>query len=229
MQNNVFIKNNIEKVIRGEYTDFLDPIERKTIIGLLNKKHISYQEFIPYKDATKTIICQSYPKVSLLKINSKIPLKHNEILGALFSHNIVPNKYGDIIIDDNQYIIILDSIKKYLLLNFKEIGNNHISLEEINLNEISNYEVKYEEKELVVSSLRLDNLVSHLTNKSRNGVDEMFKSKYILVNYLITNKKTYIVKDNDIISIRHYGKYLFKEIIKKTAKGHYIIKICKYK
>ena len=67
-----------------------------------------------------------------------------------------------------------------------------------------------------------------MTNTSRNNVDLMFKEKYVYVNY-INNKKTYIVKENDIIGIRKNGKYKFINVLKITNKNKYIIKLLKYK
>ena len=120
MECNLFIKNNIERIIRGEYSDFLDPYEYKKVVAALNKNNIKYNTFIPFEDAEKKIIYTlEFPKVSLLEIKTNSSLKHNEILGALFSHNISICKYGDIIVSDKYYIIVLDSIKKYLLYNLR--------------------------------------------------------------------------------------------------------------
>lgn len=63
MAANLFIKNNIEKIERGEYTDFLDPVEKQKIIVALNEKQISYQIFELFKGAEKTIIYTNiFPK-----------------------------------------------------------------------------------------------------------------------------------------------------------------------
>lgn len=230
MENSLFIKNNIEKISRGEYSDFLDPIERKKVINALNKTHITFFQFIPFKGAEKTIIySDTKPLVTVLKIKCKHKLKHNEILGSLFSHNISITKYGDIIISDSCYIIVLDCIKKYLLTHFNMVGKHKVELEEVSIELISDYEIEYEELNILVSSLRLDNVISSIINTSRKDTEGMFQDKYILVNYEVNTKKTYILKENDIISIRKFGKYVFKEILKKTAKGKYILKIYKYK
>lgn len=231
MENNSLIKNNIEKIIRGEYTDFLDPSEYIKIVSNLNKYNIKYKVFKPFDDCTKVIMYKDkYPEVSLIEIKTNEVLRHSDILGTLFAHNINISKYGDIIVRDNHYyIIVLDSIKKYLLINLDMISKNKVHLEEVPIDIISDYHFEYEELHILVSSLRLDNLVSRLTNSSRNQTDILFKDKYILVNYVVNNKKTYLIKEKDIISIRKYGKYLFDTIIKKTSKNKYILRILKYK
>lgn len=230
MENNLFIKNNYEKIIRGNYSEFLDPSEQKSLISLLNKNNIKYNIYEPFKDATKTIIyTKEFPKVSLLEIKAKNQLKHSDILGSLFSHNIALSKYGDIIICDKYYVIVLDSIKNYLLTNLTKVGKTNVSLLEVSSDLINDYQYEYEELTLLVSSLRLDNVVSCITNKSRAQVLDLFKDKYVLINYLIASKRTYLVKENDIISIRKHGKYLFKGIKKETNKKRLIVSIYKYK
>lgn len=231
MENKLTIKNNYEKILRGEYTDFLNPSEYLQVSAYLNKSHIKYQVFKPFNDCTKVIIYKDkLPDVSLLEIKTKEVLKHRDILGALFSHNINISKYGDIIVSDNNYyIIVLSSIKKYLLMHLNMISKNKVQVEEVSMELVSNYQLEYEELQILVSSLRLDNIVSSLINSSRHKTDILFKDKYILVNYLVNNKKTYLVKDKDIISIRGYGKYLLDTVLKRTAKDKYILRIYKYK
>ncbi len=230
MQSRIFIINQIEKVLRGDYTDFLDPNELNCVISVLNKKHIKYNILKLFSDSEKSIIyTANYPEITLLEIISENRLNHKDILGSLFSHNIKISKYGDIIITDKYYLPILDSIKSYMLSNYNKIGNNYIKLKEENINIISNYKYEYEEKELLVSSLRLDNIVSTLTNNSRTKTDELFKEKFVFVNYSNEHKKTYLLKENDIIGIRRNGKYKFIDIIKTTKTNKYIIKLLKYK
>ena len=57
----------------------------------------------------------------------------------------------------------------------------------------------------------------------------MIKDKLIRINYELLNKSSYIIKENDIISIRKYGKYRFIGIIKETKKDNYLIEVNKYK
>ena len=214
MEKNIFIKNNIEKLSRGEYTDFLDPLERKTIISKLNKLHLKYNEYIPFKGAEKTIIyTNTYPSISLIKIKCKSILKHNDILGCLFAHQINTTKYGDIIVGDNYYILILDSIKRYVLTNINKIGRYNVELEEVDLSIIDNYELAFDDYELLVSSLRLDSIVSSITGMSRKQVEEYLADKLVLVNYEIITKKTYIMHPGDVISVRRYGKYIYDDEI----------------
>lgn len=93
---------------------------------------------------------------------------------------------------------------------------------------LGNYERKYEEKEMIISSLRVDNIISGIIITSRKIALDKIKNKEVVVNYDVMNKNSYILKENDIFSIRRYGKYKFVGIVKSTKKNNYIVKYLKY-
>lgn len=230
MENKIFIVNQVERIKRGDYTDFLNPSEEHKVVSILNKYNIKYNILKLFEDSEKSIIyTNKYPDISLIEIISLNKLNHKDILGSLFSHNISIYKYGDIIINDKYYLPIMNSIKPYLLSNFDKIGKYNIKIKEVDIDIINNYHYDYEELQLLVSSLRIDNIVSTLCNCSRTQVDELFKDKNVFINYIPVNKKTYILHDNDIIGIRRNGKYKYIGVIKTTNKNKYIIKVLKYK
>ena len=229
MENKIFIQNQAEKVIKGAQTDFLDPNEKQSVIAILNKNHIKYQIFKLFDDAEKVIIYSfKEPDITLFEIKTDSILNHKDILGALFSHNIKISKYGDIIITDRYFIPILDSIKPYMISNFNMIGNNYIKLSEVSLDIIKDFKYSFKTVELLVSSLRIDNVISSIISTSRSQVDDYFKNKFVFVNYLPVLKKTYLLKENDIIGIRRNGKYRFNKIIKVNKKGKIVIELLKY-
>jgi RNA-binding protein YlmH len=152
------------------------------------------------------------------------------ILKELFNLGFKEDTFGDIIIDDNiAYIYIFSEIFTDIKYNF---NLNKISIKEIELIDkdyLSDYQVKYEELELLVSSLRIDNVISSITNDSRKSILERFKNKEIILNYDVVNKYSINLSPNDVFSIRKYGKYKYNGIIKNTKKDGYIISVSKYK
>ena len=230
MENKIFITNQIEKIDRGDYTDFLDPYEEHQIVSILNKRNKKYNILKLFNDCEKSIVYTTkYPSISLLEIVSNDILCHKDILGVLFSHNINICKYGDIVITDKYYLPVLDCIKPYIINNIDIIAKRRVKINEVDISIISDYHYNYEELELLVSSLRIDNIVSTITNLSRSNVEQLFLDKFIFINYLNNIKKTYTIKENDIIAIRKNGKYKYIGINKVTSKNKYIIKLLKYK
>lgn len=230
MENSFFITNMAEKVEKGSHTLFLNPNESRKVIGILNKKNIKYDIFYPYKHSEKIIIYKNRkPNVILLKILIKEEVKHSDILGTLFANQISPNQYGDIIVDkNNYYIMILDLLFPYFQTQFNKIGKYDIKIEKVDLNLIKNYEYDYETINCFSNSLRIDSVVASITSLSRSSVDEMFLKKDILLWYENV-KKIKVLKEGDILSIRKYGKYKINRILEKNRKGKIKIEIYKYK
>ena len=222
------IEKNVNKIIRGENTNFLDPQTLKNVISKL--KGYNYKIYMPYNESEKKILyVKDIPKIRLLEIVSYDKLAHRNILGSLMSLNIDNELFGDIIITNGHYyIMIVDSIYDYILSNFTMIGNFHIKLKEVDLNILDNYERKYQEIEFIVSSLRIDNVISSIIGTSREQIKEKFQNEQIVLNYDVCYKTDYTLKENDVFSIRKYGKYRYMGIIKDTKKGNYLIKCNKY-
>lgn len=222
------IKKNVDKLKNGYSTFFLDSSEAREVSKYFKKNE--FNVFRPYKDAEKVIFYkEKKPSVVLFKIITKEAFRHQDILGSIFSLNIDKCVFGDIIIDnDNYYFYLLESMKNYFLINFNKIKNSDIELEEIDIDILKDYERKYKELELIVKSPRIDIVVANLSNTSRSKVKEKFKNKEIILNYNLLTNPSYILKDNDVFSIRHFGKYKFIETINVTKKNNYVIKLYKY-
>ncbi len=223
------IEKNLNRLYRKEATFFLDPKEQLELAKKLKKE--PYQIYIPYPDSEKNIFyIKEEPKVILYEIKSKIPLEHREILGTLFSLNITSELFGDIVITNNHYYIyVLESIAPYIKNNLLLIKNSRIELIEVPLETLKEYHKEYETIEIIASSTRIDTVISRLIQTSRPNIIEKIKNKEIILNYDILKNNSYQLKENDIFSIRRYGKYQYIGIKKETKSKNYIIECKKYK
>lgn len=229
MKSDVYkINNAVEKIKTGKNTQFLDGRELKIVTGKLKKNE--YNVYYPYKDSEKVMLYTGkVPKVKLFKIYTVENIRHQDILGSLFALNIDSSYFGDIVLhNDYYYVFVSEDLALYIKDNLKMVGNKKVSLEEVDLSVLDNYERKYEEKEIIVSSLRIDNIISGIINTSRKVALDKIKNKEVIVNYDVMNKNSYILKENDIFSIRRYGKYKFVGIVKSTKKNNFIVRYLKY-
>lgn len=222
------IKRFLDKLNRGEATGFLDPLEYKIITSKLKKTQ--YQIYNVYPDADRKILyVNSVPSVKLFKVNVSGKLRHQDIMGALYSLNLDKNVFGDIIIDeDNYFFYVLDNMSFYVKNNLFMIGNSSITLEEVSLNVFNNYNRKYEVLNIVVPSLRIDAVISKIIGTSRKNILEIIKNKEVILNYSILKNESVLLKTGDIFSIRKYGKYKFSTVLKSTKKDNIIIEYFKY-
>ncbi len=207
------------------YTNFLNRKEFQIIKKQL--KSCEYNVYELYKESSKIILYnKKIPNIAILKIDCNNKLKHQSIMGTIYSLGLNDDVFGDIIYyEDSFYIFVLPIIKNYLIQNMIMVEKNKVNLREVDLNISLNFKINYEVKNYIVSSLRIDNIISSIIGDSRNGVLDKFKNKEIIINYNENIKPSYTLKENDIFSIRKYGKYKFKGIVKKSSL---IIEVLKY-
>lgn len=221
------VEKIVEKVLYSNSTNFVE-------IKYLNRvkkelKNVKYNIYEPFIGATKVILYNKMPNIKIYEIVSSNDLRHQDILGTLYSLNISDEMFGDVVIWNNRYfIIILSSIDNYIKSNLMSIRNSKVELIERDPYYLRNYKQEYEECIIIVPSIRVDVIVSKIINSSRSNALEKIKNGDIYLNYELLTKPTYMLKENDIFSIRKYGKYKFLGEINKTKKGSLVIKYLKY-
>lgn len=228
MRNNFFIENMVQKVSRGGSTSFLTLEESHQVLSILRKKKINHQIFKPFEECEKTIIYQNnFPKVNLYEILSKEPLKHSDILGALYPLQIDFHYFGDIIAGSKSYIYLLEDLENYIINTLTYVGKQKISFKRIDLDTLSTYQREYEEISYPIASPRIDLVFSKITHINRSKIYSFLHQKEIIVNENYISKSSYLLKEGDLFSIRKYGKYKVEEIIK--TKNNHRIYLKKYK
>ena len=229
MKNIYNIEKIIENLYRKGYTNFISPKELMEI-----KRKIPSQEYKIYelyKESQKVILYkEKLPEICLLKINNSENLKHQDIMGAIFSLGLKEDTFGDIIKYENNFYFYIDpTLKDFIIYNLTNIKSNNTTIEEADNKLSENFMQEYIKKEIIVSSLRIDNVISTLINTSRSDILLKFKNKEIIYNYKEITKPTYQLNIGDTFSIRRYGKYKYNGILKNTKKGGFIIEILQYK
>lgn len=242
--------NAVEKQNKIQYTDFLSPIELQTLKKALNI--IGYKNYMIYggvENAQRNIIIL-YPekleelftsnqfdynsilntiRISQVSSNSE-KLEHRQYLGGLIKLGLRREKIGDIIVkDEGADIVVLKEITKFIILNVHELTRfRNYNVEVVNIANTVKKEQEFDEMKIIISSLRLDNIVASLAKTSRGKAEEIIKDERVFINYESQQKNTKQIKENDIITIRGVGKYLIKEIAGNTKNGRYVVIVNKY-
>ena len=229
MKTNIF---NTEKVIESVYnhgsSNFITLKELMVIKSKTNKNEFKIYE--PYEECTKVILYKkTLPDIRLLKIEGN-NIRHQDVMGAIFSLGLKEDTFGDIVkYNDSFYIFVLPHLVEYITYNLPEIKNEHVTIKEVDLSISNSFKQEYIRKEYIVSSLRIDNVISTITNESRNMILDRFKNKEIILNFEEEIKPTRTLREGDTFSIRRFGKYKFNKTLKNTKKGGFIIEILMYK
>ena len=80
---------------------------------------------------------------------------------------------------------------------------------------------EFEEYNIIVTSLRLDNFVAELANCSRTRASEIISEGRVFVNSINEFKDSKKIEINNIITVRGKGKFIFDDILNTTKKGRY--------
>lgn len=237
----------VEKQNKVQNTQFLSPVELQILKKVLNA--ISYKNYTIYGGTEtaqrKIIILYPHKLEELFQTNrfdfntictciriSNVTenLEHKQYLGGLIKLGVKREKIGDIIVYNNGADIIVDKdISKFLLTNLQQLTRfKNCSIDIINLSDIIIKEQEYKDFKIIVSSLRLDNIIAELAKTSRNKACEILKQERVFVNYENEVKNTKIVKSEDIITIRGIGKFVISEIEGNTRSGRFIINAKKF-
>ena len=208
---------------RKTSTNFFNSFDIDKITRFLDNKNIEYGVYDKYPFLEKKIIYfgeyDNY--ITIFKAKKSDKIKHSNILGTLFSLGLTDDVIGDIIVmDDYFYLTTLTRLSSFIKNNLTIINGERIELLE-STNIVLNKD-RFLKMKLLVSSMRVDTIVSKITNTNRLKVNSMIKDNIILVNYNTVKSSSLILKNNDILSIRKYGKYIIKNIIGTTKKNNLV-------
>ena len=186
----------------------------------IRKVLIFYPEKISKEDVLKNI--NNILNVIKIELPNEIngTIKHKDYLGTIMSFGLVRERIGDIICFDNKaYIIVLKENSEYIKNELKQERRfKKAKIEIINLNEIEEKEIEFEQLKISVNSLRLDNIISEIIKTSRKTAQEYLENERIYINYEVETKNTKQIKEKDLLVIRGKGKYIIDEFLGQNKK-----------
>lgn len=155
-------------------------------------------------------------------------LSHRDFLGALMNLGIERDTIGDIVVKNKTaYVFAVERIAEYIRENLSQV--RHTSVKCSVLTEMPE-EVKpeLESVELIVASVRMDSILAKLYHLSRSQALELFRKKLVLVNGRVYENNSGVPKENDVIAVRGYGKFIYRRIAYDTKKGKQAIAVERY-
>jgi len=159
-----------------------------------------------------------------------VQISHRDVLGALVSLGIKREVVGDIIISSRNFILFIEEMADFIINNLSMIKNSKVQFQKATIDDLLTVEINnYFEDQIIVSSLRLDNIVSEVSNISRAKACEMINNQLVKVNGIIKTNPSGRIAYDDIISIRGIGRIIIKGELKKTKKDKTVLRILKTK
>lgn len=244
MENETLLKKRLAELShrafeRGytTYSTFLNLQEISILKALkLNSK---YSLFGGYENADRCVAAfsndevYSYPivciKIEPLQQKFSDKLTHRDFLGALMNLGIEREMLGDIKILNNEgYLFCLDKISQYIVDNLSSIKHTSVKCKIIDdIPELFNQ--LPDEEEYIVSSLRIDTVVSAVFKMSRNSASQLINQEKIFINSKTVYKDSVQLKEGDVVSVRGYGKFIYSQTVNETRKHKMVVAIRLYK
>lgn len=227
------------------FSDFLNLNEQNIFIGLKNElPMIKYFAYGGFNDAERKMLCFCgkenasnaediiYPIacIKVVPLNQKFSdsLNHRDFLGAVLNLGLDRSKIGDILIDENEgYIFAHTGISEYIIDQLIKVKHTMVQSSLIDRKDF-NYKPKLKEVVGTVSSVRLDSILSVAFHSSRSSLSGLIEGGKVSVGGKIIMSNSYVLKENDVVSVRGYGKFIYAGTSYQTKKGRYSVRIMLY-
>lgn len=220
------------------FSDFLNLDEISTLLTL--RLESNFRLFGGYENADRCVagfgddVDNLHFPIICVKIEPSLQkfadrLNHRDFLGALMNLGINRNTLGDIVINNNTgYLFCLESISRYITENLNRVRHTTVKCEMINdIPEFISSEP--EPQEITISSQRADVVVSAVFRISRSQAAQLFNQEKVFINSGTAYKESLTLKENDTVSVRGYGKFIFSKPLRKTKKGRTAVEVKIYR
>ena len=146
-------------------------------------------------------------------------LTHRDFLGAILNLGIERDRVGDIAIIDNVgYIFALDEIAQYISDSLIKVKHTDVRASIVtDLPEGQLY--RTEQRQIQVSSERLDAVIARVFSLSREDAQSMFKKRLVFASGKCIESTSYSPKENEVISLRGKGRFIYLGERSRSKKG----------
>lgn len=231
-----------------ESTDFLDMYQISLAESFLRKNQINnYKLFGGYEDSERKILIsysEKYNEAMIAKNYSKLlkvvrvnlpedeygKYSHRNYLGGIVKLGLKREKVGDILVaNEGADIIVVNEFAEILAKELQSLTRfENSKIEILELKDLKKKEIKIENIEIIVPSLRMDNIVSDLAKTSRSKAVQIIAQERVFINGQNETKPSKQLKLGDIVTIRGKGRFIIKEFKGTTRSGRTVILIEKY-
>jgi RNA-binding protein YlmH len=225
--------NRVKKTWSEDFTDFLGPDEQYLLREVCKDLEL-YVDFYGVKgnyEKAMAVISPT-PYTQYLKITGNLKfetLDHRDYLGSLLSLGIKREKIGDInVFEDGAEFVVHSDIADYIILNLGKIKHTGIKVQKIDFDEAREKIQMFKESSIIASSMRIDSIISSITNLSRSQSLNSIKKGEVKVNFMIVDEPSKKLKECDLLSIKGHGRYKIAKLTGVTKKERLTLLIYKY-
>ena len=153
-------------------------------------------------------------------------LTHRDFLGAVMNLGIERDVTGDIFVSDGAHsnrekgalLFCHESIADYILENLDRVRHTNVTCKRTK-GETFIENAEPERISVTVASPRADGVISKVYNLSREESRELFNSGRIFINGIQTQNLSCQLKEEDAVTVRGFGKFIFYGQTGVSRKG----------
>ncbi len=172
---------------------------------------------------------EDYP-IAAVEVMPRTPkfaekLTHRDFLGAVMNLGIERDVVGDIFLQGQGALLFChETIADYLIENLDRVRHTNVVCRTVE-GEMLPQSAEPERISVTVSSLRADGVISKVYHLSREGSRELFDNGRIFINGIQTENASCQLKEEDAVTVRGFGKFIYYGQTGVSKKGKNRIEI----
>lgn len=221
------------------FSDFLNLNEQSIFLYLKEEMPaVSYHFDGGYPFAERKMVCflpsgvgyECPAPLSLLRISPRQAkfaeeLSHRDYLGTLLGLGIERGKIGDILVqEDGAFVFCQEGIASFIEEHLDRVRHTSVCCRREDAVSFS-YEPRFNRVRGSVASARLDAVVSLAFHASRSAMAGLIKGEKVFVNGRMIASASHPLKEGDVVSVRGYGKFIYRGLASQTKKGRYFAEL----
>ena len=218
-----------------KYSGFLDLRQKEIARFTAQKYGANFSFFGGFENAERTMLCvfpeweeedSSLFPITALDYAVFGEFCHRDVLGSVLALGLSREPVGDILVSDGGFrIYVAESAARFIKNELQRVGGSAVGLIE---KSEADYEIRLMPQSDTVASLRLDCVVSAMTNSPRERAAELITHGMVTINHVSVTKLTTEPEAGDIVTVRGSGKFRIDDISGHSRKGRIILKYSKY-
>ena len=155
-------------------------------------------------------------------------LTHRDFLGAILNLGIERSRLGDIIISDNVgYLFCTKGIAPFILSELTRIKHTDVKVDEIEEVPVDTL-YRLQRRCVQANGERVDALIAKLFHLSRDEAQSLFAKKLVFRSGRQCDNPSYTPKEDEVISVRGYGRFIYRGYKSTSKKGKLNIELDLY-
>ncbi|HEM5035402.1 TPA: RNA-binding protein [Streptococcus suis] len=230
----------VEDTYSYRLTQFLHPRQDEIVCKIANYYQLqtfSSRDFVS-TEHSRVIIAPAYYELDIkdfeltalrLSYARKFhTLSHSQVLGTFLNQLGIKREYlGDILIDDERLIVFIDQkFGQIALQSITKVARVPVKGKEEEWTTVRlPIGQEWRSKDVLVSSMRLDKLISVAFNLSRATANKLIEAGHVKLDYVLTEQTSKLVEIGQLISVRRYGRVRLNEFLGFSKQGKIKLKL----